>query len=180
MSARVGLIALLGVVIGGTGCWRTDVYPLSRRPSGDGSSDVAAAGGGDSVGWALYVAPDGNDANPGTLTQPLRTLAKARDVVRTRNGAMTADIGVYLRGGTYPQTSPLTFANADAGSGGFYVKYMAYPGERPLITGGQPIKGWKVADASNSSREAISRRKSRAHCERPWRTMDATWIWCIA
>jgi hypothetical protein len=150
MRAGVGHLAILGVILGSTGCWRTDVYPLSRRSSGDGSSDVAAAGGGDSVGWTLYVAPDGNDGNPGTLAQPLRTLAKARDVVRTRNSAMTADIGVYLRGGTYPQTSPLTFASADSGSGGFYIKYMAYPGERPLLTGGQPIKGWKLADENNT------------------------------
>ena len=48
---------------------------------------------------------------------------------------------VYLRGGTYQQTSTLTFANADSGTGGFYVKYMAYQGERPLITGGKPITG---------------------------------------
>ena len=107
-------------------------------------------GGGTAVAGAIYVAPDGDDANPGTLAQPLKTVAKARDLVRTKNSAMTADITVYLRGGTYPQTSTLTFANADSGTGGFYVKYMAYPGERPLITGGQPIKGWKVSDATNN------------------------------
>ena len=31
---------------------------------------------------------------------------------------------------------------------GFYVKYVAYDGERPLITGGKPITGWKVFDSS--------------------------------
>ena len=30
-----------------------------------------------------YVAPNGNDANPGTITSPWRTLQRARDVVRT-------------------------------------------------------------------------------------------------
>ena len=99
---------------------------------------------------AIYVAPDGDDSNPGTLAQPLKTLAKARDLVRTKNSAMTADMTVYVRGGTYPLTSTLTFANADSGTGGFYVKYMAYPDERPLLTGGQPIKGWKVSDATNN------------------------------
>ncbi len=63
---------------------------------------------------------------------------------------MTSDVTVYLRAGTYPVTSTVTFANADSGQGGFYVKYMAYPGEQPLITGGQPIKGWKVSDATNN------------------------------
>ncbi|MFF3503357.1 hypothetical protein [Streptomyces sp. NPDC003247] len=49
-----------------------------------------------------YVAPDGDDANPGTLTQPFRTLQHARDVVRTVNSDMTGDIHVCLRAETTP------------------------------------------------------------------------------
>ena len=52
-----------------------------------------------------YVAPNGNDANPGTITSPFRTLQRARDVVRTVNANMTGDIYVYLRGGSYPVSS---------------------------------------------------------------------------
>ena len=120
------------------------------RGGATGTAGATGAGGGTAVAGAIYVAPDGDDSNPGTLDQPLKTLAKARDLVRTKISAMTADITVYLRDGTYPQTSTLTFANADSGKGGFYVKYMAYPGERPLITGGQTIKDWKVSDATNT------------------------------
>ena len=123
------------------------MYPLQSKLASDGGGATAEAGG---TGIAIYVAPDGDDANPGTLTQPLRTVAKARDLVRTKNATMTADITVYLRGGTYPQTSTLMYAGLDSGSDGFYVKYMAYRSERPLITGGQPIRGWKVSDASNN------------------------------
>ena len=115
-----------------------------------GLGGATSVDGATGVAGAIYVAPDGDDSNPGTLAQPLKTLAKARDLVRTKNSGMTADITVYVRGGTYPQTSTLTFANADSGNGGFYVKYMAYPGERPLLTGGQPIKSWKVSDATNN------------------------------
>jgi hypothetical protein len=115
-----------------------------------GSGGATGVGGEQGVPGAIYVAPDGDDANPGTISQPVKTVAKARDLVRTKNSAMTADIAVYLRGGTYPQTDTLTFGNADSGNGGFYVKYMAYPGERPLITGGKPITGWKVSDATNN------------------------------
>ena len=75
---------------------------------------------------------------------------KARDIVRTLNTAMTSDITVYLRGGTYSLTSTVTFSNADSGTGGFYVKYLAYPGERPLLTCGQPIAGWQVFDATKN------------------------------
>jgi len=115
-----------------------------------GAGGATGAGGGTAVAGAIYVSPSGDDSNPGTLDKPLKTVSKARDLVRTKNSAMTADMTVYLRAGTYPQTTTLTFANADSGTGGFYVKYMAYPGERPLITGGKAITGWKVSDATNN------------------------------
>ena len=120
------------------------------RSGGTTGAGGTGVDGGTGEPGALYVAPDGDDANPGTLDKPLKTVAKARDMVRTKNSAMTADMTVYLRAGTYPQTTTLTFANADSGTGGFYVKYMAYPGERPLITGGKAITGWKVSDATNN------------------------------
>ena len=131
---------------------------LGGSPSAGGATSAAGSpgtggstgNGGANTSGALYVSPTGDDSNPGTLAQPLKTIGKARDIVRTMNSAMTSDITVYLRGGTYPQTSTLTFANADSGSGGFYVKYMAYSNERPLITGGQPITGWTVSDATNN------------------------------
>jgi len=137
MTSRA-LFALVGTLVVGTiGCSRADLYPLT---------DELAAG----VVEFIYVAPEGNDANPGTLAQPLRTIAQARDLVRTKNTAMKGSITVYLRGGTYPQTTTLSFGNADSGNGGYYVKYMAYPGERPLITGGKPITGWTVSDVTNN------------------------------
>jgi hypothetical protein len=97
-----------------------------------------------------YVSPQGNDCNAGTLAAPFRTLSKARDVVRTVNDAMTGDIVVYLRGGTYSLASTLSFGAADSGTRGFYVKYLNYPGETPLLTGGQPISGWSVSDSTNN------------------------------
>ncbi len=118
--------------------------------AGSPGTGGSTGNGGANTSGALYVSPTGDDSNPGTLAQPLKTIGKARDIVRTMNSAMKSDITVYLRGGTYPQTSTLTFANADSGSGGFYVKYTAYNNERPLITGGQPIQGWKVSDATNN------------------------------
>jgi hypothetical protein len=129
--------------------------------SGTGTGGTSAGGnnsdgGGTAVAGAIYISPDGDDSNAGTVDKPLKTIAKARDLVRTKNSAMTSDITVYLRGGTYPQTGPLTFGNADSGTGGFYVKYMAYPGERPLITGGKAITGWKDAGNGTYSADAGS------------------------
>lgn len=115
--------------------------------SGDGGFDD---GGVPGLTGPIYVDPKGNDSDPGTLAHPVRTLAKARDKVRALNSSMLADITVYLRGGTYPLADTVTFSNSDSGKNGFYVKYMAYPGERPLLTGGVPITGWKLSDASKN------------------------------
>ena len=36
----------------------------------------------------LFVAPNGDDVNPGTLAKPFATLAKARDAVRALDGVL--------------------------------------------------------------------------------------------
>jgi hypothetical protein len=124
----------------------------ARGGSGGNTDGLAGAGGNPDLptNGVLYVSPSGNDSNPGTLAQPVQTLTKARDLVRPVLGTMNADVNVFLRGGTYPLTSTVTFSGADSGQNGFYVKYTAYPGEQPLLTGGQPITGWKLYDATNN------------------------------
>ncbi|MFE2754489.1 RICIN domain-containing protein [Actinosynnema sp. NPDC059335] len=89
-----------------------------------------------------YVAPDGNDANPGTITAPFRTVQRARDVVRTINANMTGDILVYLRGGNYPVTSTIAFTSSDSGTNGHRVVYAAYQGETPVLNAGVQVTGW--------------------------------------
>jgi len=97
-----------------------------------------------------YVSQTGSDANPGTLASPFQTIAKARDVVRTINTTMSGDIVVVLRGGTYALTNPVVFGPADGGRNGNFVRYTAYSGETPLITGGRPIKGWTIHDQARN------------------------------
>ncbi|MEO3929728.1 RICIN domain-containing protein [Micromonosporaceae bacterium B7E4] len=89
-----------------------------------------------------YVAPDGNDANPGTVQAPFRTVQRARDVVRTVNASMSGDIQVYLRGGRYPVSSTIEFGPGDSGTNGYRVVYAAYPGETPILDGGVQVTGW--------------------------------------
>ncbi|WP_123747146.1 RICIN domain-containing protein [Saccharothrix texasensis] len=89
-----------------------------------------------------YVAPDGNDANPGTITAPFKTVQRARDVVRTTNASMTGDIYVYLRGGNYPVSSTIEFAPGDSGTNGHRVVYSAYQNETPVLSGGVQVTGW--------------------------------------
>jgi len=97
---------------------------------------------------AFYVDPVyGNDFNDGKSTSmPFLTVAHARDVVSAVNGAMTQDLYVYLREGTYYQPSTLIFGPSISGTNGYNVIFAAYPGETPIISGGIPITGWRVHD----------------------------------
>ena len=46
-------------------------------------------------GQPYYIAPAGNDADPGTLRKPFASLQRAQQAVRQKAG------NVFLRGGTY-------------------------------------------------------------------------------
>lgn len=98
----------------------------------------------------FYVSPTGNDANEGTEEAPFKTIEQAQKQVRTLIPEMDGDITVFLRGGTYSLSKTITLTNADGGKNGHYVRYKAYPGETPLVTGGIPIKDWKIADPANN------------------------------
>jgi hypothetical protein len=98
----------------------------------------------------LYVSPAGDDSNPGTQARPLRTLEHAHDLVRGLNQNMTNDITVWLAGGTYRLTEPLTLDAKDSGTGGHKVIYAAEQGQQPIISGGAPVTGWKLVDAGKN------------------------------
>ncbi|MFC4536609.1 ricin-type beta-trefoil lectin domain protein [Sphaerisporangium dianthi] len=106
-------------------------------PTFAGSTPASAA-----TQATYYVAPDGDDANPGTITAPFRTLQGARNVVRTVNANMTGDIYVYLRGGDYSIGSTIDFTPADSGTNGYRVIYAAYQNETPILSGGVRVTGW--------------------------------------
>lgn len=97
---------------------------------------------------SFYVAPDGDDANPGTISAPFKTITAARDAVRTVNGSMTGDIYVYLRGGVYPVESTIQLKPVDSGKNGFRVYYKAYEGEVPVISGAVKVTGWTLHSGS--------------------------------
>jgi hypothetical protein len=93
----------------------------------------------------LYVSPSGSDSDPGTERAPFRTLERARQAVRSIIPAMSGDIVVYLQDGLYTLADTVTFDAGDSGLNGFHVMYGAYPGARPVLSGGQKITGWTRA-----------------------------------
>ena len=97
----------------------------------------------------LHVAADGADANAGTAAAPFATLERARDALRDlqRGGSgLPGPAVVLVRGGVYRLPRPLVFTPADSGTAVAPVTYAAAPGERPVLSGGQLVTGWRRHD----------------------------------
>jgi hypothetical protein len=104
--------------------------------------------------FTLYVAPNGNDAWSGSLREPnadktdgpFATITRARDYLRDLRprARIIKPIAVFVREGTYRISESIAFATQDSGGGGMPVTIAAYPGEKPVISGGVPITAWRV------------------------------------
>jgi ankyrin repeat protein len=74
--------------------------------------------------YCVFVSPDGQDANPGTSSLPLRTIPAALDIVGPGNN-------IVLRGGTYH--CPRTVYINKSGEAGRPIRIIGYPGETPIL-----------------------------------------------
>jgi hypothetical protein len=72
-----------------------------------------------------YVSPSGNDANPGSLAQPWRTIQKAINTVLTGSA-------IYVRGGIYQEKVSVNKAD---------ILVSSYPGEVAIIEGNSVLPG---------------------------------------
>jgi Concanavalin A-like lectin/glucanases superfamily/Chitobiase/beta-hexosaminidase C-terminal domain/Right handed beta helix region len=149
MFASTGTTAHSHTVSGLTDGSTTNYYIKCQDQSGNANTDdflikvtVGSSGTPAPNTTTYYVSPAGNDLNPGTLAQPFRTIERARQAVRGINSSMSSPIRVYLRGGEYFLTAPVTFDRLDSGTNGYDVIYAGYPGEQPVLHGGQRVSGW--------------------------------------
>ena len=78
-----------------------------------------------------YVAPSGNDTNPGSLSQPFRTAQQAASVLQPGDTA-------WLRAGTYRET----VVPAHSGAQGAPITFRSYPGEFAVISGLELVTNW--------------------------------------
>ncbi len=113
---------------------------------------LTAARGAPGAETVYYVAPDGQDSYTGRIAAPdgagdgpFRTVERARDAVRRlhRDGKLTGPVTVMLRGGTYRLSEPLVLEPQDSGAEQAPITYACHPGEKPILSGGREITGWK-------------------------------------
>jgi len=95
--------------------------------------------------FGIYISPKGNDNHPGTQTAPLKSLEKAREMIRLiRKESHEATFVVYIGGGTYPTENPVVFTSEDSGNEKAPVIYKAVEGEKPVFTGSKELKNWQL------------------------------------
>ena len=86
----------------------------------------------------IYVAPSGNDANPGTIDRPFATLAAAvnhaRDLRKSREIAEPVEI--IVEEGTYVLSEPLQFTQDDSGTVDSPLIIKGKAGSTPVLMGG--------------------------------------------
>ena len=94
----------------------------------------------------IWVAPGGDDANPGTKEAPMATLGgalrKARELRRLADPTIANGIHIILKGGEYLLPEPVFIRPEDSGSGDSPTIIEAAPGEIPVLSGGLPVGGW--------------------------------------
>ncbi len=104
----------------------------------------------------FYVAANGNDGWSGRLPVPnaartdgpFKTLQRARDALRSSRQNGGKERTVMVRGGTYYLPDPLVLGPDDSGTKDRPVRYRAYPGEKPILSGGRPVAGWHKGEGS--------------------------------
>ncbi|MFA6564410.1 MAG: right-handed parallel beta-helix repeat-containing protein [Verrucomicrobiia bacterium] len=82
----------------------------------------------------FYIAPCGNDADPGTKAKPFATLERARDAARQAVGA----VRIVMRGGIYYLKQPLMLGPQESG-----LTIEAAKGEEVVISGGRAVNEWR-------------------------------------
>jgi len=99
-----------------------------------------------------YVATNGNDAWSGTRPDaapnkrhgPFASISKALETARQAKPSKAKTI--LLRGGTYELAEPVTLTSTDSGSDAAHpLTIAAYRKEKPVLSGGRRITGWKQA-----------------------------------
>ncbi len=113
---------------------------------------LAAQGAWGAEAMVVHVSVRGNDRWSGRLAEPnanhsdgpVATLTGARDALRkARSGGAGGSAIVRIGGGMYRMDRPLVLDPTDSGSADAPVIYEAAAGQRPILSGGRVISGWK-------------------------------------
>ena len=89
-----------------------------------------------------YVAPDGNDLNPGSIDKPFSTIEKARDAIRNFKASGSQKEENYiirLREGTYHLAKSVLLDEKDSGIAENKIIIESYNNEKVIFSGGSTL-----------------------------------------
>ena len=104
-----------------------------------------------------FISTEGDDRYSGTLPQPnanrtdgpFASLTAARDAIRRLKGESgNRPVRVKIRGGKYFLDETVVFRSADGGNREAPISYEAHQDERPVLSGGIRLTGWKKTKGS--------------------------------
>ncbi|MEI7731852.1 MAG: right-handed parallel beta-helix repeat-containing protein [Verrucomicrobiota bacterium] len=104
----------------------------------------------------FFVAPNGDDANPGSLAKPFASPAYARDAIRAAK--LHGDKGpfaVELRGGVYALNETILLTPEDSGTAEAPVIWRAHAQENAVISGGRVIGGFRESTENGLRRWSV-------------------------
>jgi len=89
----------------------------------------------------LYVSPDGNDKNPGSLSAPFRTIQHAVDLAEPGHT-------VLLRGGVYNESVEIRDKKCTPAA---RITVRNYPGEKPIVRGSSSSRADAIVSIKSST-----------------------------
>lgn len=105
----------------------------------------------------IYVAPNGNDENDGTLNAPFKTLERAKEEIASVSYGMTGDIVINVEPGYYQLSDTLVFDNLSTAKNGYKVIIKGTDKDNPsLISGGTKVSGFTDDDGDGIYRAKFS------------------------
>lgn len=95
----------------------------------------------------FFIAPAGDDSNPGTVDQPFASLTRARNAVRDakRRTPKPSSVTVQLRGGTYFLPGMFNILAHDTGMADLPVIWRSYGDERAVLVAARDVGGFAPA-----------------------------------
>ncbi len=96
----------------------------------------------------VYVDPKAGADNRDGLTEAttVRTIQKARDLVRGIAPKMTGDVHVVLMPGTHVVATPIELGPQDSGQNGHRIVYTTATPAQTLVSGGVELGKWELHD----------------------------------
>ncbi|WP_309005154.1 right-handed parallel beta-helix repeat-containing protein [Pelagicoccus sp. SDUM812005] len=110
----------------------------------------------------IYVSPEGGTEADGSEARPFGLISEAVEASRQLRGkGYEEPITIYLREGRHPVSETLVLGMKDGNPsqarqvtlGGYgagvvaepaYLTFAAFPGEKPVVSGGRPVEGWRL------------------------------------